>query len=254
MTLLADVHNANEIKLPELQESVKYYWRVDEIWGDGTVVAGDVWSFSVGKLVGWWKFDESSGSVAGDSSGNSNDGTLQGDVAWKPDAGKFDGAVKFDGVSSYVEIPTAGMSASMGTVSLWIKLSPQQNEPEHRYIFGHTTTPYYSNRIQLYMNEGLPKLDLGLCDSHNVNADMATLKIDTWYQITLTWNEGNYVVYLNGKELAAGSYNNLEGLGSFADIGNNGRLDSRNQSFNGLIDDVRIYDYALSKNEIKAFQ
>jgi hypothetical protein len=104
------------------------------------------------------------------------------------------------------------------------------------------------------MNEGLPKLDLGLCDSHNVNADMATLKIDTWYQITLTWNEGNYVVYLNGKELAAGSYNNLEGLGSFADIGNNGRLDSRNQSFNGLIDDVRIYDYALSKNEIKAFQ
>ncbi|MGD2095041.1 MAG: tetratricopeptide repeat protein [Phycisphaerales bacterium] len=252
MTLLAEVHNANEIELPELQESVKYYWRVDEIWDDGTVITGDVWSFSAGKLVCWWKFDENSGSVAGDSSGNGNNGTLEGDVTWQPDAGKFGGAVKFDGISSYVEIPTAGMSASMGTVSLWVKLSPQQNEPEHRYIFGHTTTPYYSNRIQLYMDEGLTKLDLGLCDSHDVNTDMAALKIDTWYQIILTWNEGKYVVYLNGKELAAGSYNNLEGLSDIADIGNNGRPDSRNQSFNGLIDDVRIYNYALPEKEVEA--
>ncbi len=237
--------------LPNLQKDKKYSWRVDGILNNGSVAKGDVWSFSAGKLVGWWKFDESSGSIAGDSSGNGNNGTLQGDVAWQPKAGKFAGALKFDGTSSYVEIPTEGMSALMGTVSLWVKLSPQQKEPEHRYIFGHTTTPYYSNRIQLYMDESLTMLDLGLCNSHNLNTTMATLEVETWYQIALAWNEGVYVVYLNGEELASGGYNNLEGLSDIADIGNNGRPNSRNQSFNGLIDDVRIYNYALSKNGIK---
>jgi hypothetical protein len=250
LSLLAEVETPSDAELPQLKEGVTYYWRVNEIWADSTVVTGDIWSFTIGELVGWWKLDRSEGSIAVDSSGNGNNGTLQGDVVWQPNAGKIAGALKFDGTSSYVEIPTAGMSASKGTVASWAKLSPEQAEPEHRYIFGHTTIPAYSNRIQLYMDESATMLDLGLGNSHERNTDMTMLEVETWYQVALTWDEGTYVVYLNGEELATGSYTDLENLNSIADIGNNGRPDSRDQSFNGLIDDVRIYNYALSHDEI----
>jgi len=252
LSLLAEVEAPSDVKSPPLEEGLTYYWRVDEVWADGTVVTGDIWNFTVGELVGWWKLDETSGETASDSSSNGNVGTLQGDVVWQPNAGKIAGALKFDGTSSYVEIPTAGMSASKGTVALWAKLSPEQAEPEHRYIFGHTTIPPYSNRIQLYMDESATMLDLGLGNSHETNTDMINLEVETWYQVALTWDEGTYVVYLNGEELATDSYTDLESLNSIADIGNNGRPDRRDQSFNGLIDDVHIYNYALSHDEIVA--
>ncbi len=53
------------------------------------------------ELVGWWKLDEGSGTTAFDSSGNGNDGTLQGAPAWVDD-GKFGKAVKFNGSSDYL--------------------------------------------------------------------------------------------------------------------------------------------------------
>jgi hypothetical protein len=45
-------------------------------------------------LVGWWKLDESEGTVAADSSGNGNDDTLHGDPQWI--TGQINGALEFD--------------------------------------------------------------------------------------------------------------------------------------------------------------
>ena len=202
-------------------------------------------------LVGWWKLDESSGSTAKNSSSNSNDATLKDNASWQPNAGKSGGAVKFDDLSSHVEIPTTGMSTASGTIALWAKLSPEQESPEHRYLFGHTTEPHYSNRIQLFMDSSTTMLDVGLGDEHETNTDMAMLEVNKWYHIALSWDNGTYKVYLNGEQLATGDYTGLENLSATANIGNNGRIDSRDQSFNGLIDDVRIYNYALPEDEIK---
>jgi hypothetical protein len=55
------------------------------------------------ELVGWWKLDETSGDIAYDSSGNGNDGTLQGDPQWV--AGKLGGALEGDGTGDYVRVP-----------------------------------------------------------------------------------------------------------------------------------------------------
>ena len=102
------------------------------------------------------------------------------------------------------------------------------------------------------MDSGTTMLDVGLGDKHETNMDMAMLEVNRWYHITLSWNNGTYKVYLNGEQLASGNYTGLENLSATANIGNNGRIDSRDQSFNGLIDEVRIYNYALSDDEIKA--
>ena len=53
-------------------------------------------------LVGWWKFDETSGTIAHDASGNGNDGALKGDPMWVD--GKIDRAIQLDGDGDYVDI------------------------------------------------------------------------------------------------------------------------------------------------------
>jgi hypothetical protein len=201
-------------------------------------------------LVSWWKLDESSGTGADDSSGNNHDGTRSGG-SWAPTSGKFDGAVDLGAANSdHVEIPTTGMSASTGTVSLWGRLEGTQSGK--RFFFGHTSTPgSWVNRIQLYMNSGDNQLDLGLGDSHSRYTNIQTLSAGTWYHIALTWDGSNYIVYVDGISKASGTYTGLSTLGSYADVGNNGgNTAARIEAFQGLLDEVRIYDAALSKYDI----
>jgi tetratricopeptide (TPR) repeat protein len=203
-------------------------------------------------LVGRWNFDETEDNIVSDLSGNKIAGILKEDAILKNGAGRAGSAVTFPSPGSCVEISAERMSASAGTVALWAKLFDEQDSPDHRYLFGHTTVPHYGNRIQLYMNEGTTKLDVGLGDTHETNTDMTTLEVNKWYHIVLSWDNGTNKVYLNGENIASGSYDGLDELGATVNIGNNGRIDNRDQSFKGLIDDVMIYNYALSDDEIKA--
>ncbi len=199
-------------------------------------------------LVGWWRLDETSGTVAYDSSGNGNDGTVRGNPQWT--TGKIAGALAFDNsVPSAVEINTAGMSASAGTVALWVYLSPDQSATGPRYLFGHIVTQTWDNRLELYMEGSNTNLDIGL-GSHGSSTDVVTLAIETWYHISLTWDQGSYVVYLDGQVRDKGSYTGFDTLNPKAEIGNNGS--DRSQGFNGLLDDVRIYNRALTHEEIIA--
>ena len=73
-------------------------------------------------LVGWWKFDEGSGTVAYDSSGNGNDGNLTNGPNWT--TGKIGGALSFDGVNDLMSLHYQilnGDLISQFTVSVWIK-------------------------------------------------------------------------------------------------------------------------------------
>ena len=202
-------------------------------------------------LVSWWKLDESSGTNADDSSGNNHDGTLSGG-SWAPTGGKFDGAVDLgDANSDHVEVPTTGMSASAGTVSVWGRIEGTQLG--ERYFFGHTSGSGPSgwvDRMQIYMDNDDNQLDLGLGDSHTTAINIQTLSANTWYHIALTWDGGDYVVYVDGIEKASGTYTGLSTLNSIADIGNNGNTTYRVSAFQGKLDDVRVYDGALSKYDI----
>jgi hypothetical protein len=202
-------------------------------------------------LVGHWAFDESAGIIAADSSGRGNDGTLVSDqFQWRPGQGRSGGALWCPGLlDSYVEFPTRDMSPAAGTVTLWGNLAnPQPSQT--RYFFGHTTIPPYGDRIQLYVDDSNTNLDLGLGGSHSRKTDIMTLELETWYHIALTWDGGNYVVYVNGQEAAAGTYTDLTQLNAVADIANDGNTTGRTEGFAGLLDEIRVYDRALSYAEI----
>ena len=73
-------------------------------------------------LVGYWKFDEASGTTATDSSGNGNTGTLVGDATHAP--GIFSGALSLDGGTGYARVPSTPaleQVSSVVTVSAWVK-------------------------------------------------------------------------------------------------------------------------------------
>ncbi|MHC4738683.1 MAG: LamG domain-containing protein, partial [Planctomycetota bacterium] len=232
-----------------------YYWRIDEINPGGTTT-GAVWSFTTiaaagDQLVGWWKLDESAGTNAADSSGKSYDGTLVG-ADWAPASGKFAGAVSFNNVdfADRVDVPVTEMSASAGSLSLWGKFPATRTGV--RYFFGHTSTPAtgYTDRIQVFMDNDDTQLDLGLGDNHYKHTDIMALSVDTWYHIVLTWDAGNYKVYVDTDVKATGTYTGLNTLASVASIGNDGRQTPDDGAFYGLLDDVRVYNYVLGQNDV----
>jgi Concanavalin A-like lectin/glucanases superfamily len=208
-------------------------------------------------LIGYWKFDESSGTTATDLAGGDNNGTLANAAQWQPGAGRTGGAVLYDSVQNtgHVEFPTTGMSISQGTMMVWANLADPYptNRNDSSYFFGHTTQPSYNNRIQLYMNTADTNLDLGLGDSHTRQTDMMTLQTGTWYHVALTWDSGNYVVFVNGEEVGSGTYTGLTTLFDIMDIGNDGNPTSGNQeAFAGLLDEARLYNRALGAGEIRS--
>ena len=110
-----------------LNPSEQYYWRIDAEDALGVIHKGDTWSFTTGSqtldpdLVGWWKFDETSGSTALDSSVASNNGTLRGNPTWEPSNGVHGGAIDLDGNGDAVEIAGFDLTSNAITFTAWIK-------------------------------------------------------------------------------------------------------------------------------------
>ena len=155
-------------------------------------------------------------------------------------------ASSFNGVDSFVQIPTSGMSVDGGTIAL---SAYAEDLSVSRYLFGHTVGSW-SNRIQLYIRDG--NLGLGLGDTNSRHTSIASIQTKRWYHIALSWNGTEYTVYVDGSESATGSYSGLTELNTFADIGNTGNPSFRDQeAFYGSIKDVRIYNRALTDTEIQ---
>jgi len=109
-----------------------YYWRVDEIYAE-SMVKGDVWSFKIfGRdPVVWYKFDESSGTVANDSSDNGFHATVNRPDRWQETAGRWGGCLANTVPLGYldVQIPTAAFNSVNDeiTISFWIWTDFQSN-------------------------------------------------------------------------------------------------------------------------------
>ena len=197
-------------------------------------------------LVGHWLLDEGMGVVAADSSGQGNDGTVNGAV-WTQ--GILGSALQFDDLTDYVEVGTNGWTPAQGTVALWTRVTGFSGQG---YILGHTTQPEFANRIQLY-TDPTGHLTLGLGDQHVRQATIKALDTNRWTHMALTWDGANYAVYVDGVEEARGGYTGLSTLNAFADIGNTGgTAGERTEALQGMVDDVRVYSRPLSALEIQA--
>jgi len=194
-------------------------------------------------LMAHYKFE---GDIT-DSSGMGNDGQINNNVDFV--SAKEGLGASFDSSTDYIQIPTS-ITASQGTVLMWVKAG---TVPASQYLIGHTTgttSKAWTDRVQLYTDDPSANLDLGLGDSHE--RDLAIFDLDNeWHHIALTWDNGDYNVYVDAVSQPTDTYTGLNSLKSFMDIGNNGNEADRTEGFNGLIDEVMIYERALSSQEIQ---
>ncbi len=250
LPLLTEVQSPSYDELPELEEDAKYYWRVDEVWADGTVITGDVWSFTTGKHVAWWKLDETDGETAEDSAGN-NDGRVVGDPQWQPSAGKIGGALEFDGDGDYVEIGRESNFdiADQITVSTWIKVN--QFDKEWQAVIAKGDSAWRIQRNQ--NNNSLEFACSGLkipsgAPWGNLYGERS-VNDGKWHHIAGIYDGSKMYLYVDGtvdtSQPASGRINTND---QPVYIGENSENTGR--YWDGLIDDVRIYNYALSEDGV----
>ena len=150
-------------------------------------------------LVGWWRFDEGSGSDANDSSGNDNNGTLNGNPQWV--AGKIEPyALDFDGSGDYVDVPGSGsldFSRSF-TISAW--LAPTATPSAQMSWFGYYDVYSTGRSINLraYPN-GRIRFDF-----YNNILDTAegVMSFGSWNHIVATYDydTDTSAIYVNGEK------------------------------------------------------
>lgn len=203
-------------------------------------------------LVGWWTLDEGSGTSAADSSSNHLAGTLRGNPIWT--SGKRRGALSFDGQKDFVEIPKNPKLYLPGsfTIASWVNVATLPRSEWGMYLFsdydpkGERCT--FALRImsngsaQFFWQNEIPE---------PVHAESTgRLSPGTWTHLAGVWDGTARMLYVNG--VLDGT---TKGPQSRPDIGGNtaiGRPGAANLLyFSGRIDDVRIYNRALSTAELR---
>lgn len=193
-----------------------------------------------GKLVAWWKFDETEGDTVSDSSGNNHSGTLTGDPKWQPDGGKVGGALELDG-ASWVDCGSGDVLAMTGpfTIACWV--NPASLSGHH--AFAGRNGAYYFKSYDAKLRFTTPYI----LDHDTTNP---VLKTGTWQHVAVTFQPnqpGGAVFYIDGVEVDRMDASQLKtGTGPFL-IGNGQWAD---HTYFGLIDDLRIYGYPLSQAEV----
>ena len=219
------------------------------------------WDYNRGGPVGHWKMDECQGNTANDSSGNGNSGTItigatgtntsvgtctgSAGEAWKDGVtGKYNSSLEFDGTDDYVSITdNSALNSNSITVAAWIKTSGTNN---------------YSGIIDKFVNTGY---QINIDNSSRLRFDIGgspyqtltgTTNIETgdWFFVTATYDGTTAKVFVNGKQENSVNYSGgITTSGQSLIIGND--TEAVNRYFNGQIDDVRVFNYALTPLQIK---
>ena len=200
-------------------------------------------------LVGWWKFDETQGLNAADSSGNENPGTIR-NGEWG--TGTVGGALLLDGSGdSVVTIPVSDMlraTAQGITVAARAFRTAQHNVA--LVAHGYPTLFFGFHGSQFKWEISLDSGRKAVCYAdRKYRADL-----DRWYHIAATYNGWIARLYVDGEEICNdwtwGSIKMPDvpfTIGAYID--DDGKIVDE---MSGRIDDVRIYSRALSEREIRA--
>ena len=203
-------------------------------------------------LVGYWSFDEGSGNIAYDYSGNGNDGTIYGGAQWVLGISGY--GIMFDDIDDYIVVPDSNsldISEDI-SISVWINLEsisglhpilskgPTSGDYGY-YMGGGSYYPPCQTSFQLYPSGGGTGFWL---DS------IETLSVENWYHLVVTREGTSAKIYINGEIDNTGSCfsSSIQTTDHPLDIGAHHYY---GDLFHGIIDEVRIYDRVLNDDEIE---
>ncbi|MEK7398027.1 MAG: LamG domain-containing protein [Candidatus Poribacteria bacterium] len=199
-------------------------------------------------IVGLWLFDEGSGNIATDTSGNKNNGNFTGSPKWV--AGKFGKALQLDGSSASVDcgntasldIPTnnavtmvAWVNSAVGSLASWQGLMAKRSG---NYSYGIN---FVTGNFQVYSSS-----------ASGVQGWGYNLPKGEWTHLVGIMSKSPTELYVNG-ELNGGAGKGPGGgaLSNTANLFRIGASGSIGEYFNGIVDDVAVFNVALSAADIK---
>ena len=216
------------------------------------LILGDVWLGSAlceeQGLAGHWRLDEASG-PANDTSGSGRTGILHGDAAWLPYGGKVNGALALDGDGDYVQIDgyTGISGGAPRTCTAWIKTA---HTTGIILAWGKGATPA-GRWIVMVDPSGFLRVEVG--GGYVIGTTL--LADNLWHHVAVvsdTAATDGIRLYVDGRAESPGSrVSQVIATVAAADV-KIGAFTDTTSWFHGRIDDVRIYDRALTADEVWA--
>jgi Domain of unknown function (DUF4082)/Concanavalin A-like lectin/glucanases superfamily/Fibronectin type III domain/Viral BACON domain/Bacterial Ig domain len=199
-------------------------------------------------LVGAWGFDETSGTTATDASGRGNTGTLNGPT--RSTAGKFGGALNFDGVNDWVTVQDANvLDLTTGmTMEAWVQ--PTLLGALWRTVMLKEQAGDLIYALYAANGNSRAATHIFTNNDRGINGTTAT-PLNAWTHLASTYDGTTLRLYVNGTQVATRAINGAIRTSTGAlRIGGNSIWND--EWFAGLIDEVRLYNRALSATEIQA--
>ena len=196
-------------------------------------------------LVAAYSFDEGSGSTVADASGNGNVGSLVG-AAWSF-SGKYGGALSFNGSNARVDVAnSSSLQLNSGmTLEAWVR--PAVSSSSWRDVIYKSNDNYY---LEASSDSGGAPAAGGLIGGSYGNVFGTTiLPTNTWTHLAVTYDGGTLRLYVNGT--LSGSQAKTGSITTSTNALQIGGDSLYGQYFNGLIDEIRIYNSPLPATSIQ---
>ncbi|MBN1311952.1 MAG: discoidin domain-containing protein [Anaerolineae bacterium] len=201
--------------------------------------------------VVWYRFDESSGTTAADSSGNGLNASLVNGPTWV--SGQSGNAVNLDGSNDYVSMPS-GVISSLDdfTIATWVRLDSASTW-SRVFDFGTGTsvnmflTPTSGSGVRFAITTG------GSGGEQRISGSSA-LPTGSWTHVAVTLSDNTGILYVNGTPVGQNTSMTLSpsSLGSTNQNWIGRSQYSSDAYLDGIVDDFRIYNRGLSASEVQA--
>jgi hypothetical protein len=225
------------------------------VYEKGTKLGLEPLDYGDPSLVGYWTLDEGSGSTVYDYSGNNATGSWQGTLGSQWASGRVGNrAGNFNGSDNYVDVGNSSIiePTSAGTYSAWINPVPNCNPTMGWGVVMANEDVYWDlNGVGILCDDsGGIGLEISNASTY-IDTPPYIYSPNTWFLVTGTWNGSMVDLYVNGALVESTPqtivptplYHTFIGTDPYMPI---------NGPFGGMIDDVRIYNRALSASEIQA--
>ena len=205
-------------------------------------------------LVGYWRMDDNAANATvvdqtGINNGTFNDATGDPNTDAHSVAGQVGNALDFDGTDDYVNIPYASNldAFTAFTFSTWINPTSNPTVDYERFL----EKDWMTNGSFTFTTRSNLRVNFEAQNDAGTSVQVLTtdtLPLNTWAYITAVWDGANITIYINGMPKASGSFSGTLTNNQYIRIGSH---KGGTTGFHGLIDEVRIYNRALSAEEIR---
>ena len=203
-------------------------------------------------LVGYWPFNGN----ANDASGNGNNGTVNGSILTNDRFGKPSAAYSFDGSSNYIDVPNSSsfnFTKNKMTVSLWMLTTvstPVNNV--HTLISKQSSSGANQSGFNIAKENTLTYLLIknGPNTPQGYSRVPSTSLLNSWHNLVCVADSGILKTYIDGQLIKTDTTNAAIGLSTQALRFGKPIYSIINSEFNGSLDDIGIWNRALTEQEI----